>query len=299
MMRKTTLCLLVSAALWQGCAPAAEGPGDRAGLAPPDLGSSVLSVYDNGTSLNGTSLNGTSLNGTSLNGTSLNGTSLNGTDLLGSIWSGELSNGAAISLRLDSLTQLDGANSDVSAYGVSYETQGGWQPLCGLDPQGQPALAIPLSGTWNYEQGVAGGGSFTPSASAFTFACRGTAIAKCVELGYKPWQNVASTSTSLQDHHVACTRALRADYCGDGTPHTVNGTTVNLYDNVGVQADTESWNVEAEWTPAGARFVKAGGTGFRYQLGGGTAPACMTSLASWSTGAVGHFANGTFLMNEY
>ncbi|HEU4406265.1 MAG TPA: hypothetical protein VFS43_13455 [Polyangiaceae bacterium] len=42
--------------------------------------------------------------------------------------------------------------------------------------------AIAMMGTWNYGQGVAGGGSFTPSASSFTFARRRTAIAKCVEL---------------------------------------------------------------------------------------------------------------------
>jgi hypothetical protein len=328
MIQKTMLCLLAATALFQGCSPEDSASGDAgvdggAGdLAPTGTslngtslngtslngtslngtslnGTSLNGTSLNGTSLNGTSLNGTSLNGTSLNGTSLNGTSLNGADLVGSIWAGSLSSGEAISLRLDSFTQLGGANADVSAYGVSYETQSGWEPLCGLDANAQPVLAIPMMGTWNYQQGVAGGGSFTASSTSFTFACRTTAIAKCVELGYKPWHNVAGTSTSLQDHLVACTRALRADYCGDGTPHTVTGTSINIYDAVDVQADTESWAVEAEWTASGARFVRSGGSGFRYQLGGGSAPSCVAGLASSDAGDTAHFSSGTLIINEY
>jgi hypothetical protein len=67
-------------------------------------------------------------------------------------------------------------------------------------------------------------------------------------MGYKPWNGLA-------DHHQACTRMVRADYCGDGTAHTLNGRAINLYDGLGVQVDTLNWSFEAEWTPDGARCI--------------------------------------------
>ncbi|HEU4408415.1 MAG TPA: ADYC domain-containing protein [Polyangiaceae bacterium] len=47
-----------------------------------------------------------------------------------------------------------------------------------------------------------------------------------------PRKAIAGSTTTLQNHLVACTRMLRADDCGDGTSYTVNGTTINLYDGV-------------------------------------------------------------------
>jgi hypothetical protein len=67
-------------------------------------------------------------------------------------------------------------------------------------------------------------------------------------MGFKPW-------TGNTRELASCVRALRADYCGDGTPHTVDGTLVNIFDAEGIQADSENWTPEAEWTPDGARCI--------------------------------------------
>ena len=99
-------------------------------------------------------------------------------------------------------------------------------------------------------QGVPGGGSYHPESSDFTIACRGSAIAKCVELGYKPWTGVTSQLAS-------CVRLLRADFCGTGTSYTKDGQLVNLYDNLGIQKDTEAWSLEAGWNPQGATCIAA------------------------------------------
>ncbi|MDQ3369237.1 MAG: ADYC domain-containing protein [Myxococcota bacterium] len=214
-------------------------------------GVSLNGVSLNGVSLNGVSLNGVSLNGVSLNGVSLNGVSLNGTrtdnsehitlSSVGPQLVAALSNGTTLQLRIDAATQLTGENSDVWSYAVSYETADGWQPLCS-------AGALAVDGTWNTERGVPTGGAYTASGENFTFACRNRTIAKCVELGYKTWNG---RTTEL----ATCVRLLRGDFCGDGTPYTVDGTTLNLYDNVGIQFDTNSWMVEAEWSPAGALCI--------------------------------------------
>ena len=58
--------------------------------------------------------------------------------------------------------------------------------------------------------------------------------------------------------HQACTRMLRADYCGDGTPHTQDGTEVDVYDTLGIQspqADSDM-TFEAAWTADGSACVR-------------------------------------------
>jgi hypothetical protein len=50
---------------------------------------------------------------------------------------------------------------------------------------------------------------------------------------------------------------VRADYCGDGTPHTVNGTPIDVYDGIGIQAPDTNWLVDAEWGPDGALCVNS------------------------------------------
>ena len=287
-------------------------------------------VQANGISLNGISLNGLSLNGLSLNGLSLNGLSLNGATLggvsLGSLaldgtrfrggdddgddddghativgarLVGHLDSGATLTVRIDSMLRDSAPGSDVYEYGVSYRTQASWKPLCGVDAGGASILAIPLEGRWDAHQGVAGGGAKIDDPTSFTFACAGHALAKCVELGYEPWNKVkvctpgqGCQKKSLAPYHQACTRMLRADYCGDGTSYTVDGTLINLYDGVGIQADTESWNLEAEWTEAGARCMA------RRRLASTAVPTCQAALSSPSCGSPSHFSSGTLLMNE-
>ncbi len=238
---------------------------------------------DNGVSLNGVSLNGVSLNGVSLNGVRLNGVSLNGVSLNGSTWSGLLSSGAVLALQIDDAATGTGTNLDVGLFAVSYETGAGRVPLCGLDATGAPIRALAVPGSWSATA------AYTESATEFTFACRGTSVAKCVELGYKPWSGYG-------DQLASCVRMLRGDYCGDGESHTANGTVLNFYDNVGVQLDTEAWVVEGEWTPAGARCVtKDANTRYLQRLVA-PRPACLETLVHKSCGKT--FADGTVLVSE-
>jgi len=225
-------------------------------------GTSLNGISLNGISLNGVSLNGVSLNGVSLNGSSLNGVTLSGSQLtgtsdtggsvFGSEWGGAtmngvLSDGSPLTLRIDAAVTLAGPNADVWVYDVKYAlNDGSWSPLC----NGNTAVA--LSGTWNYASGVAGGGGWIAGPDV-TFGCRGTALAKCVELGYKPWQTVGGKS--LRDYHQACTRMIRADYCGDGTANTFDGWQLNVFDNLNIQTRApglDSWGFEARWAPSGA-----------------------------------------------
>ncbi|MEJ7604026.1 MAG: ADYC domain-containing protein, partial [Kofleriaceae bacterium] len=183
--------------------------------------------------------------------------------------------------------------SDVGMYGVSYQSSSGWQPLCGVDSAGVKILAVAVLGTWNYGENVVGGGAYTTSSTLQTFACRAKSIAKCVEMGYKPW---AGRSTQL----AACVRMLRGDYCGKGKPYTTDGTLVNLYDNVGIQADTAAWVKEAEWSVNGAVCVNTNGQP-RFLISATKAPECLKGSAPTIpvTSTCGNtFGASTLIINE-
>src|SRR4051794_36252715 len=195
----------------------------------------VTRIMPNGTSFNGTSFAGTTLRGVVPIGARASGgmiaiapigAPLSGTDAVGSRWKGRTADGSPVVLRVDAALPGIGLNADVWSYQMSVSINETWQSLC---PGG--GFADTVRGTWNLAQGVAGGGAYNPSSSEFTVACRGSSVAKCIELGYKPWTGATAELAS-------CVRALRADYCGDGTSYTVDGTTVNLFDVLGIQSDT-------------------------------------------------------------
>ena len=276
-----------------------------------DNGLALNSANLNGWTLNGFRTNGWTLNGWTLNGWTLNGWTLNGWTLNGSAIEGTYTdvNGAPILLHGTDLigSQLvltyggqdftlmfadiykdpSDPTGDVYFYNVltldpASQT---WSSLC-RDMYGEPTEAIALRHHWDPDTGAR-----IDDPSAVTLACRGGALAKCVEWGYRPWATVQNcvgatcTQVSLTDHHQACTRMARADYCGTGTPYTLNGTPIDIYDRLNPALQSRAttgkeWKVEAEWAPDGALCL---GKELRYHLlaqAGVTraAPACMKSL---------------------
>ena len=222
-------------------------------------------VHDNGSSLNGVRLNGVRLNGSELSAVE-GGVAVPEGELIGSTWSGELSDGDTLPLRIDAIAH----DADLAIYTISYQTTDGWIDMC----DGAGALAV--AGTWNYEEGVAQGGRYRANDADFTFACRGFAIAKCVEFGYRPWLDRA-------DLLASCTRALRADFCGDGTPYTLDGTELNIYDREGIQTDDAAWPLEAEWKKDGAACI-GDPSATRFVQVVGQTPTCMRSLRTCKSG---------------
>jgi hypothetical protein len=176
-----------------------------------------------------------------------------------------------------SLSNAQGLPRGVDSYHLYVEHDGVLEPMF-PDEQGASLATIPLRGEWNTDEAALG----TPQGGAWrddgriTFAARGFALAKCVEMGYRPW------GLTSPDLHRACVRMLRADYCGDGRSWTSDGTLVNVYDASGVQArergapypnePTWQWAFEAEWTEAGAVCVDA----FRVQHLGSDVPQCIS-----------------------
>lgn len=243
----------------------------------------------NGPSQNGLTLNGLTLNGLTLNGLTLNGLTLNGSKLEYIAWDGsqlkakilgsdqilsgqdvagitvtvQISQGqpSSYSIKIESAKQ-DTAFPDVWEYQLSYKsnTDPAYQPVCVSTRTGaaEPGIFL-LGSSWDETTG-----NREDSDSSATFACVDGVIAKCVHTGYRPWASASTcrrdgkkkncSQVSLKDHHQACTRMLRADYCGDGKPWTLDGTVLDIFDYLEppVQLREEAWTFEARWLPTGA-----------------------------------------------
>jgi hypothetical protein len=228
---------------------------------------------------------------------------LNERHLVGAVFAATLDDGSTVQLRVDAVSRSEERRDrDVLRYGLSYQLEDGWAPLCGLDEEGAPVLAIPLAGVWDYREGVPGGGGHTDAERELTFGCEGHVLAKCVQMGYKPWVSGMICDETAPDRpcepaslaplHQACTRLLRADYCGDGTSYTADGTLVNAYDGLGIRYDSEDWLFEAEWDADGARCAVT------ERLSPPLVPPCWGELQTSDCGALEHFENGTLLMSE-
>jgi hypothetical protein len=99
-----------------------------------------------------------------------------------------------------------------------------WQPGCLADNDGRN-VAIPLAAIWDEH------GDRSESSAMFTFGCTTGVIAKCYRWGYRPWVTGYGYG-DLTAMHWTCTRMARADYCGNGVPHTRNGTTIDMWDTL-------------------------------------------------------------------
>ncbi|HNN53888.1 MAG TPA: ADYC domain-containing protein, partial [Pseudomonadota bacterium] len=140
------------------------------------------------------------------------------------------------------------------------EDTGSYEWVCGTDTSGNPIASIPIQKSYLIATGDDDG-----DPSNFTMACINAALGKCVMWGYQVYNQsypeTYSGTTKYRDlgvSHQACQRMVRADYCGNGTPHTANGTPIDVYDTYGIQTpDNLAGNsLEAEWRPDGAHCIQ-------------------------------------------
>jgi hypothetical protein len=150
-----------------------------------------------------------------------------------------------------------------------------WVPACGPDGDGR-RVAIPVAATWNAH------GDRVESSTLFTFACTTGVIAKCYRWGYRPW--LTGYGTSMAAMHQSCTRMARADYCGDGTPHTQDGTWINVWDTLSSPGPIQRHGLlpplgmlfEAGWSTDGAVCMSRA----RWLLDDGLAQLCPNRLVA-------------------
>ncbi len=90
----------------------------------------------------------------------------------------------------------------------------------------------------------------------FELTCTSGAIGKCIRWGYRPWEEQTG-GPPLRALHQACVHMARADYGGDGSTATRDGTTIFVCDRFGVRRCDVAVPLafEAAWGVAGAICV--------------------------------------------
>ena len=128
------------------------------------------------------------------------------------------------------------------------EGQDGWQPLCAGHSDGSH-YAVVLPGREQAD------GTLGADDSSFAVSCTSGALAKCLRMGYRPWQTL--NGVPMRTVFNGCIRMVRADYGGQGLPHTENGRRIDVYDTLAVQSpDLLSGQAfEAGWNEQGAVCV--------------------------------------------
>jgi hypothetical protein len=168
------------------------------------------------------------------------GASLEDSELVGLLLPFSATTGEVLWIRLSALSTHPDA-SDVPLYSLELEGEN----LCG---EGGAGLFVP--GIWD-EAGTRHDSVTTDGRRVdTTYACTRGVITKCVAWGYRPW-------TQGSEIHEACVRMARADYCGDGVPHTEEGTMIDMFDTRGIQTPVadDGFTFEAGWGPNGAVCV--------------------------------------------
>lgn len=224
-----------------------------------DVGTQRIAV--NGVQLNGVQINGIQGNRIALNGADLVGVRVAGEPVVGAFVTAVMRDGSSIALTIAS-----------GADGLFELTRDGLN-VC---PNGEKGMFVP--GIW--DERAARHDSETLS----TFACQSGAIGKCVLWGYDP----ARVGAAM---HQACTRMVRADYCGDGISSTRDGTKIDVFDTGGVQssANDPTFAFEAGWNENGATCVS------RTRIGG-VVPSCFRDLPTCNS-AEEAASRGASLMN--
>ncbi len=201
------------------------------------------------------------VSGTELQVIGSDGEVLAGRDLIGAVVSFSDGVGGTLPLRIDGIRpDPSDQTGELLLYRFLQESAtGDWQSYCPETHDGLP-VGFPVKGSWGPD------GSYRPSSEEISLICANSAVGKCLRLGYKPWSD-GPDGKPLRDYHQACTRAIRADYCGDGQPRTRNGTAIQLEDRLGLRASRPSSDraFEALWSTEGALCLQ------QPRLGGGAA----------------------------
>lgn len=141
---------------------------------------------------------------------------------------------------------------DIMLYALSTPDPrtGAWQNICEADADGR-RMGFPLRGSWTAD------GRYLSSEKGFSITCTAGAQGKCVRFGYKPWRTLPD-GRLLEPYFQACTRLVRADYCGNGEGHTRDGTPIDIFDRVGIKAEEKVPGMvfEAAWEPEGAVCIR-------------------------------------------
>ncbi len=192
-----------------------------------------------------------SVEGTAWVLTTDDGRHLTSAQLTGAIFDGLGPDGTPATLRIDAVTPSR-EDPGVLLHELSVKAaDGSFHPVCDADAYGRKA-GFPVAGTIDAQ------GHYARKPGAYYLTCTSGAQGKCILWGYNPWKP-GPGGADLAPYYQACMHMVRGDYDGSEAAHTKNGTTIDPYDDLGVQkpdskADA-AFAFEAGWAPEGAVCV--------------------------------------------
>ncbi|TDU31094.1 hypothetical protein DFR24_0453 [Panacagrimonas perspica] len=172
---------------------------------------------------------------------------LRGAELQGAVLHVALDGGQVAPLKLASIVP-DPETPEILRHDFqTSDGQGGWKTACPPNADGE---------TWGFPVSLPEG---HPGRDGdVTVTCVSGAVGKCVRWGYPPWMK-GPGGEDLAPFHAACVHMARADYCGDNRPRTKEGTSIDNYDDLGIQrrgaAKDPAYVFEAGWGAQGAVCV--------------------------------------------
>lgn len=178
------------------------------------------------------------------------GPTLTSRDLVGAEMDMKTPDGATITARIDAVTpSKESKRILLHRVSVKNPSTGKWASLCDADAYGRRA-AFPVAGTFN-------GNRFVADHKQWFITCTSGSQGKCILWGYDPWKK-GPPGEDLVPYYEACQHMVRADYDGKGAAHTKNGTMINVWDRIGIEAEDhqeKEMPFEAGWGPDGAVCV--------------------------------------------
>jgi hypothetical protein len=169
-------------------------------------------------------------------------------DLVGAEFDMEV-DGVPSTIRIDAVTpSKEQPGVLLHSFSVKDPDSGAWSPLCDADAYGREA-GFPVEGAWDDK------GQFVKNPKAWFLTCTSGSQGKCILWGYNPWQE-GPKGEDLVPYYETCQHTVRADYDGRGQAFTKNGTTIDVFDAIGIQkSDTGAdarFAFEAGWARTGA-----------------------------------------------
>jgi len=155
-------------------------------------------------------------------------------------------------IRIDAVTpSKERADVLLHAFSVLSPDTKSWSPACDKDAYGR-AAGFPVAGRWDAR------GRYVKDPNHWFLTCTSGSQGKCILWGYDPWRK-GPHGEDLAQYYQTCQFTVRANYDGKGEAHTKNGTSIDVFDIVGIQSSDSlkdaRYVFEAGWGPGSAVCV--------------------------------------------
>ena len=159
--------------------------------------------------------------------------------------------GQDLTIRIDAVTPADDRPAVLLHDFQVKGADGTWSPLCDADAYGRK-VGFPVRGRWGPD------GDYIKDPASWFLTCTSGSQGKCILWGYDPWGQ-GPNGEPLDRFYQACQQMVRADYDGEGSAHTRDGTTIDMQDILGIQKwdslGDPAFAFEAGWAPDSAACV--------------------------------------------